>query len=443
MFGWRKRNDGFEWHKYVRTAVVARRAKRKERLEKAGVAAVSGAKSSAEQARNGLGVLFTWLWNWLSGPFLDHLSMGTRAATRTLQPLGRAIAGSVANCGQAIGRLVAPVGGWFGNRLVSRTFLVLGAVALLAGLVRMPMHGLDSSVLWALAIAAIAFAIWGAGNSDRALQFGGRVLPGSLRHWFAQFFGRARERFSLPTWPGATKGRVAALMVLVVVAAGSTWFVVRDGVSLPSLAALSPFSSEPIKGRASTLTGNLVRVGGQVIQLYGVEAPEPSQRCRTRRGRWWRCGSRARSTLAGLVNGRTLKCEVMGHDDSGRALGHCFAGRRDVGGTLIRRGVVFVSANHPRGYRKLEATARKARKGFWGSKVQRPSEYRAKRWAAAKRQAPDGCPIKGNVTSRGKVYVLPWSSNYRRIRIQMKRGERWFCTEREAIQAGWKLTSRS
>jgi endonuclease YncB( thermonuclease family) len=310
----------------------------------------------------------------------------------------------------------------------------------------MPMHGLDSNVLWALAIAAIAFAIWAAANSDSALQLGGRLLPGSLRHWFAQFFGRAGERLSLLAWPTAIKRRVAAVTVLAVVAAGSTWFVVRDGASLPSLpslAALSPFSSEPIKGRASTLTGNLVRVGGQIIQLYGVEAPEPGQRCRTRRGRWWRCGNRARSALAGLVNGRTLKCEVMGHDDSGRALGHCFAGRRDIGGTLIRRGFVFVSADHPRGYRKLEATARKARKGFWGSKVQRPSEYRAKRWAAAKRQAPDGCPIKGDVTSRGKVYVLPWSSNYRRIRIQMKRGERWFCSEREAIRAGWRLTSRS
>ena len=133
----------------------------------------------------------------------------------------------------------------------------------------------------------------------------------------------------------------------------------------------------------------------------------------------------------------------MGHDTTGRVLGRCFAGRRDISGTLLRRGLVFVSADTSATFRKLEAVARKARKGFWGSKVERPSEFRAKRWAAAKSRAPDGCPIKGNVTSRGKVYVLPWSPSYGRIRIQRKRGERWFCSEREAIRAGWRLTSRS
>jgi hypothetical protein len=36
------------------------------------------------------------------------------------------------------------------------------------------------------------------------------------------------------------------------------------------------------------------------------------------------------------------------------------------------------------------------------------------------------------------VYVLPWSPDYRRVRVRSQRGERWFCTEEEAVAAGWQ-----
>ena len=453
MFGWRKRNDGFEWHKYVRTTVVARRARRKERLEKAGAAAISGAKSGASHARNGLSAVLAGLWNWLSGPFVQFVRQGLVAVARLLAPLSgllppvrRFIAEHLGALFQALGRLLSVVLSWLSNRIVARTLLFVGCFALLAGLVRMPVHGLDPNVLWALAISAVAFAVWGAAHPESLSRLAARLLPQRVRQRGRQFFDKVRSRLPTVGWPAATVRRVAAMAGVVIVAVGVVWFALRDGIGmpeLPSLTMLSPFTTDPVKGRATALTGDLIRVGDRTVRLYGVEALEAGQRCRNRRGRWWRCGSRSKRALAGLVNGRTVNCEVAGYDDNGRVLGQCIAGRRDVGRTLIRRGFVFVSKDHPDGYRKLEVAARKARKGFWGSKVQRPSEFRAKRWAAAKREAPDGCPIKGNVTARGKVYVLPWSPNYRRTRIQEKRGERWFCTEREAIQAGWRLTTQS
>ena len=47
------------------------------------------------------------------------------------------------------------------------------------------------------------------------------------------------------------------------------------------------------------------------------------------------------------------------------------------------------------------------------------------------------------MTSGTRVYVLPWSASYERIRIRTGRGERWFCTEKEALEAGWKPVERS
>ena len=80
---------------------------------------------------------------------------------------------------------------------------------------------------------------------------------------------------------------------------------------------------------------------------------------------------------------------------------------------------------------------------MWKGDVQRPAEWRAKRWEEAKRAAPDGCPIKGAVSQDGKVYLLPWSREYDRVKVRSGRGERWFCSEQDARAAGWRLADKS
>lgn len=51
---------------------------------------------------------------------------------------------------------------------------------------------------------------------------------------------------------------------------------------------------------------------------------------------------------------------------------------------------------------------------------------------------PD-CRIKGNISieTNKKFYHLPGMEDYESTRIDPTRGERWFCTESEAIAAGW------
>lgn len=49
-----------------------------------------------------------------------------------------------------------------------------------------------------------------------------------------------------------------------------------------------------------------------------------------------------------------------------------------------------------------------------------------------------GCDIKGNINSAGaKIYHTPASPSYAATKID-KPGERWFCSEVEAQQAGWR-----
>jgi hypothetical protein len=45
--------------------------------------------------------------------------------------------------------------------------------------------------------------------------------------------------------------------------------------------------------------------------------------------------------------------------------------------------------------------------------------------------------IKGNISSSGeRIYHVPGQRYYDKTRIDVLQGERWFCTEQEAIAAG-------
>ena len=53
--------------------------------------------------------------------------------------------------------------------------------------------------------------------------------------------------------------------------------------------------------------------------------------------------------------------------------------------------------------------------------------------------APTDCVIKGNINWEGeKIYHLPGCASYDRTKIDESRGERWFCSEEEAVAAGWR-----
>lgn len=51
-----------------------------------------------------------------------------------------------------------------------------------------------------------------------------------------------------------------------------------------------------------------------------------------------------------------------------------------------------------------------------------------------------GCNIKGNVsfTTGERIYHVPGQEYYAATRISLLSSERWFCSEAEARQAGWR-----
>lgn len=58
---------------------------------------------------------------------------------------------------------------------------------------------------------------------------------------------------------------------------------------------------------------------------------------------------------------------------------------------------------------------------------------------STKPTAPANCEIKGNINRNGeRIFHKPGEQFYARVKIDPNAGERWFCSEEEALAAGWR-----
>jgi len=226
-----------------------------------------------------------------------------------------------------------------------------------------------------------------------------------------------------------------AVGLLSVVSLGGS---ARSGAAgTPTAAAMTP-AAGTLVGPARVIDGDTISIGETRIRLEGIDAPEAGQTCQRKWIGSWSCGTAATSALARLMEGKPVRCEPRGLDKYGRTLAVCFVDGRDVNAAMVRQGHAWAFVKYSKSYVQEEALAKAEGLGIWQGEAQPAWEYRARRWATAEPEAPQGCAIKGNVTKHGRIYHMPWSPWYAQIRIEPDKGKRWFCTESEAIAAGWR-----
>lgn len=236
-------------------------------------------------------------------------------------------------------------------------------------------------------------------------------------------------------WMRATISHATRLLAASLLAAGVVSAAGLGGTTRPPSL---PGGQASITGLANVIDGDTITVNGLRIRLEGIDAPEAGQTCRRSSVGWWACGTEATGALAGLIERKVVRCEQRGHDKYGRTLAVCFLGALDVNAWLVGNGHAWAFVKYSRSYVQEEAQARAKRLGIWQGESTPAWEYRARRWASAEDKAPQGCAIKGNVTANGKIYHMPWSPWYAQIKMDPQRGRRWFCTEAEAVAAGWR-----
>ncbi len=199
--------------------------------------------------------------------------------------------------------------------------------------------------------------------------------------------------------------------------------------------------TSPAIAQTRVVDGDTIKVGPVTYRLHGIDAPESGQSCAAARGTW-PCGKAATETLRRLLQAGQLACAPKGKDRYGRILAVCRAGGVDLNRAMVERGMAWSYRTYSHDYDAAEDVARGRRVGVWQAATEAPWDYRkgeSRQAAATPQAAPAGCAIKGNIGATGaRIYHLPTMRSYGPTRIDTAAGERWFCSEREAIAAGWR-----
>jgi endonuclease YncB( thermonuclease family) len=216
----------------------------------------------------------------------------------------------------------------------------------------------------------------------------------------------------------------------------------------PSAGALD---KRPLIGTASVIDGDTIEIHGQHIRFYGIDAPESRQNCNDARGKLYRCGQKAALALADKIGRRTVRCDPRDMDRYGRTVAVYRIGKIDLNGWMVSQGLAVSYRRYAHDYDAAEAEARARAKGIWAGRFVMPRDWRrgdrigrsgeSAVSTAAKRS--DRCKIKGNISRQGKrIFHVPSDRFYGRTKVDIDKGERWFCSEDEARSAGWRPAKR-
>ncbi|MBI2268436.1 MAG: thermonuclease family protein [Candidatus Blackburnbacteria bacterium] len=238
------------------------------------------------------------------------------------------------------------------------------------------------------------------------------------------------------------------LIILGIAFLSTRPFVIPKVPQTPNL--LSSVSQTPTPGEEDHLVsvtrvidGDTVEIqGGERVRYIGVDTPERDE-----------CfGPEATQANKGLVEGKKVRLEkdVQEKDKYGRMLTYVWIEDVMVNERLVQEGYAQV-ATYPPNVRyqerfvKAQEEARKGNRGLWApntcSASSTPGEVRAAtpEVGVQVEGVRTECEIKGNINSTGeKIYHMPGQRYYDKTQIEETRGERWFCSEEEAVQAGWR-----
>ncbi len=187
----------------------------------------------------------------------------------------------------------------------------------------------------------------------------------------------------------------------------------------------------------------LIIENGIRIRLLGIDAPEIDQ-----------CfGDKAKKELAKLVLGQqiVLEKDQTAIDNYGRLLRYVILHQDNpevsdklLNNVLVQKGLakaLYIKPN--RRYLSLlqssQIEAEEEKHGMWGS-----CNYTVN--ANPEREEDSApfdkeCVIKGSIgKSYEKSYFVPGCPNYKRVKVDPRKGEKWFCTTEEAKKDGWEIS---
>ncbi|MCW9039758.1 MAG: thermonuclease family protein, partial [Rhodospirillales bacterium] len=93
-----------------------------------------------------------------------------------------------------------------------------------------------------------------------------------------------------------------------------------------------------IAGHAEVVDGNTLKLNGQTLVLFGINAPSMHEYCQTRRGETYPCGEAASRTLKVVMQNKDVVCTEKGPDHRGVMRVICTVDGADLNRVLILNG---------------------------------------------------------------------------------------------------------
>ncbi len=163
-----------------------------------------------------------------------------------------------------------------------------------------------------------------------------------------------------------------------------------------------------------------VTAENQHVRLAGVEAPELD-----------RCGGEeAKQALEKLIMGKPIYFKMIFSDTYNRMVSLVYTKDTYVNKKLLQSGYAYYM---PRASTEQIADLKPAGDYARSHKAGIFSDTCTQTVHTTK----PSCNIKGNVRN-GNIYYLPDCGVYHNTVVQLYMGDRWFCTEQEAIKAGFR-----
>ena len=126
-----------------------------------------------------------------------------------------------------------------------------------------------------------------------------------------------------------------------------------------------------VKGRASVIDGDTLRIQGRIIHLYGIDAFEAEQTCRLE-GIKYPCGVMATAHLVELTLGRNLVCEGVKKNRLGELSAECRTGKQSLNSSMVSAGWALADIKETERYGSAEKRAKTLEVGIWRGEFVRP-----------------------------------------------------------------------
>lgn len=138
---------------------------------------------------------------------------------------------------------------------------------------------------------------------------------------------------------------------------------------------VSAQSAEPIVGKMAARDGDTLLAGDRELDLFGIDAPEKNQDCRTPNGTL-HCGLHAAAALQKKIAGKVISCYPHETMDKSRTRAVCYKGIEDLSTWIVLQGWAVAARHESADYVKAEEAARKGRKNIWRTKFVPPWKWR-------------------------------------------------------------------